>query len=408
MPLTGLTDRDLREVQQPSWAVYDELVKRCTATSTAGEQAARWSFTVLHETLGDDWLRRYIAVAQEPPPECSAAMVHQAAFANLLETALRLDQFRGFSGNRLVRNLRQNPNSGNWRHSLLQLEVAALARRWTPDFEAQTGGRGPVDVLLERSSSTIAVEVLTIGLDDRTLDGNSWSQAVRARLRSIESECRVVCRARLNAVMDVAATDELLEKVEAVAVRVGEGGAVEVVAVPGASVEVSTRDIEVGETSFRGPLLQRDESRRIVTRLRRKALRAAPGALPLWLRVDELAGLFQITQWATWELPRKLVNLQRLIQASLTAHNQVQGVILSSGAGQSFGPVVGESCRVDSSVGLRRQLPGGRARETFIISLTASRGEVADIVSWYDVEDDWLGQALAGAGLRPFPELWRS
>jgi hypothetical protein len=111
--------------------------------------------------------------------------------------------------------------------------------------------------------------------------------------------------------------------------------------------------------------------------------------------------LWQSTPWARAGLRVKIDEIARLIRPVLRQVQDIEGVVLSSGALLAQGDFYGESAPAeDGCYGLRRLLPAVRIRETMIVPITPRGHDQARI--WrelYNSEEDWLDWALHRAGL---------
>src|SRR5258706_11069395 len=113
--------------------------------------------------------------------------------------------------------------------------------------------------------------------------------------------------------------------------------------------------------------------RRLVARIRDKA-NQTEGASPVWLRIEDLAGLWMMLSEMTLE--QKLAMLTPILQSELDPLLHIAGIVLSPGAAWSTASAaesVRETWRAGGATALRRPLPGHRERETIIVPRTGSR-----------------------------------
>jgi hypothetical protein len=124
-----------------------------------------------------------------------------------------------------------------------------------------------------------------------------------------------------------------------------------------------------------------------------------------WLCVENLAGLFGLTEWAQLDMPRKVATLENAVREGLPDET-IGGIVACSGVAHFNGTVNEESA--DSpmgAIGLRYPVFPWRAREAIIIPLQDDAKLAGEL--WralFDTERDWFAWALAGADLPPFEE----
>jgi len=286
-------------------------------------------------------------------------------------------------------------------HSALQLEVAALGARagFAAALEARPVGRGrPSDVILRRDGQVLQVETFAIMRDKRSQEATEYWDWLMAQIRNIGWKSGASIGGDLGEHLDQTAPAELLQLIEAAAQAAAATGEAPPIQFRGARLRV----LPPGSNRYelRGGIEEGKGWPRIEAKLIQKAQQAS-GAGDGWRRADLLDGTWQFTPWARAGLRAQIDEIARLIRPILGRIQDIEGVILSSGALLAQGEFYGESAPAeDACYGLRRVLPAVRVRETMIVPVTPRGRKQARI--WrelYNAEDEWLDWALRLAGL---------
>lgn len=179
------------------------------------------------------------------------------------------------------------------------------------------------------------------------------------------------------------------------------------------------RDLDLNpedSLTLTGPVVTADPWARLIARLNDKARQAA-GSKSVWVRLEELAGIWHFTQLRTMSLEDKLRTLAPFLRRALVAFPDLAGVIVAPAvlwAGEAPAEAVHEVVMSTDGgmAAIRAPLPGHQARETVIVS-PAAKSDDADmdmfdaLVHWYTQEETWLDWALEQLGKPPFGELVR-
>jgi hypothetical protein len=396
-----------------NWQALRKLVGSAGALTVQGRTTALWAFDVLEELLGRGWAGRTRRATGWLPGEMTLAAFHRAALPQLLAIATRLDRFRevpGFAA--MLRELRRNPSSARWRHTLLQLEVAraAAAVGATCGLEPPVDEDGRLaDVVVHTSDGSFLVETTTVFLDDQSRRSHDYERQLGNYLRSIEVRHGISTLTRLDAHLPADETQAWLADVEAAAGLIrAQGEPIEVTSAAGVIV-VTRQPPSAGTPVFTGVALTQDGLRRFVRTLRGKARQSA-GAQPAWLRVDVVDGLWQLTDWAYRPLAAKLDLLSQQIATALNDYGHLLGIAVSSGPLVDRHGAVGESAgRLGGRAALRRILSSGQVREILFVPLRPDAARSAELLTEaYNAEPEWLDVDLADRGLATLSELWNA
>jgi hypothetical protein len=128
----------------------------------------------------------------------------------------------------------------------------------------------------------------------------------------------------------------------------------------------------------------------------------------VWLRVDFRDGIWQFTEWAYYDIARKLHVMEDYLRREFDGAASVAGFVISTGAVLAQGRFADEAAQSErGSIALRRNLPPIRIRETLIVPMT---DEAVGMAKWlaaaYADEPNSLGRSLKLAGLGSVDEIF--
>jgi hypothetical protein len=376
--------------------------------SSAARAAGEWSVDVLSAQLGPNWLRRAFESDRELALNVLWADSHLIAFTEFVELALRFHLLSGVPKLAAVRKeLVQDVRSERWRHARLQLEVASLARWHGAEVtieQSATPGVPPADVEIHLPEiGAIRVETFTVFVDEAMRAAMGYDEQVGFRQMALRVQYDVSFAGELPPRLDADGTDRFFEVLEGAAKEVKATGIASEVSFGGAIVHVDPQFMAEGDRVLSGPPHVGDPFSRARARFVQKADQAAKAGVG-WLRVDEVDGIFQFTDWGQRSLQAKLRFIGEYLPESLSA-SHLDGIVLSSGA--CIGTMSEESCSNQAGgLALRRLIAPARVRETFIVPLSQTGHLQAR--TWfelYDKEPGWLPYAVEEAGLKQVPEF---
>jgi len=394
-----------RAWEQLRAAMFDNL------RSAECNEVGAWSMDVLAGAFGEKWP----ALAADRNADLLDATVygagsHLIAYAQIVELALRLRIFEDHVGIAAVRNqLRRDLRFEAWHHARLQLEVAALAVACGHSISLEPRldrSRPPADVSLAvGQSDLIRVETFALFLDEQMRSDMDYDDAVGQSVMMIKVRHDVSVVGDLPARLRDEATREFLSNLDGAAARIAQTQTAEAFTSHGCQVHISPGFMTEDGESLNGPLHERNPWPRFDAPFLEKADQAARAGAG-WLRVDVLDGLWQFTDFATWQLPKKAAFLRQYVH-NLLGSSMLDGVVISSGAG--MGSADTQSARgPDGTCGLRRSVQPARARETMILPLSAlGQAQVGTWHQLYDCEPLWLPNAISHAGLPDVAEIGR-
>jgi hypothetical protein len=150
---------------------------------------------------------------------------------------------------------------------------------------------------------------------------------------------------------------------------------------------------------------------RLIAKLRYKNKQAEGSSSPIWVRLDEYAGLWMATRHQNMTLTETFNALTGLLQEPLASFSNLAGVILSPAilwAGNALPETLSERIESDGGFAVRSPIPGHRVRESMIVAQAGqSYKQAAIFAGWYEQEATWLDWALERLGHPPFNALVR-
>ena len=391
------------------WENWDLLTAAAAREpDTPRALAAEKAIGVLRSVLGEDWLN---AEPAQIPHEIALSFSHTLAFVELLELALRLDEFRDVPGCAVLRrNLKRDRRPDVWRHVELQLELAALAAAVGADVEFERGPEEgwPADVIATLNSASVPFEAFSVFKSQEWREAEQESDAIGNRLLAAQIQHNVSIGADFHG--RILAPDELedwLQRLETAAKDVARDGELRTVAVGVASAEIAPANREF-PSRFSGPPIVFNGWQRMLGKLEQKSRQTAANPEGVWLRVDVLDGLWQFTEWARYDLSQKLLVMEGYLSQAFAEVVSVVGFIVSTGAAMAQGTFANEALESDrGSVALRRNLAPLRVRETLIVPIS-NRGldHVELLATAYAAEPNSLDRSLELFGLGTVGEIF--
>jgi hypothetical protein len=374
--------------------------------SKAGKLVGLWALKTLERELGSRWPEDVFDATGSAPSEVFA-YGYAIEFAHLLEFALRLTILRQRPGyGTVLRDLRKDLRHERKYHSVLQLEVAALAQRleFKPVMERVTGEGGPIDVQFTTPSGELATEIRVVLRDAPSRAALASWDLLTSQLLVLEAKHRVVFGGGLDFPVPKSESDEFIAALDDLASQVAADGEPRTLRHPAGIFNVIP-DAKATEVTLHGPRHTSNGWPRIASVLRAKADQASR-TNATWLRIDVLDGLWQLTEWSTGGLAEKTERLAMAV-TELLASSGLSGAILTSGAGLVLGEVEEVAFQTsEGAVGLRCPVAPMRVRESIIIPLRS--GVDPEGAVWrklYESETDWIPWALMACGLPSLDEV---
>lgn len=421
------------------WSDWKDMsIYESTCLTPDGQPVALWAVDVLQRALGDDFLRRvedWLARMRATGDTDLAPDMHPIlslglwpandvpwVYANLIRLAAHIHFFNlNRSQNRLgrmLKTLRRNLEPINWASALLQLEIAGLGLRagWNILFEPALGNGRSADVSLTNGSAQLLVETTSMRMSVQERKALAFFERLSWQLHLLEWQYDVRISGSLKSASPQHA-DGLAQWLRDL------GEAAHTTAQDGLSRQVPG-PVEVLVTVFRpteatvgepwgvegdpveAPLLDR-----LIALLQDKNRQAEGSAIPVWVRLDESAGLWEMFRSQGMTLAQALEFLTDFLQQAFTAFPNLAGVILSPGlswVGYAPPDALVERVEQSGGIALRCPIPGHRFRETIIVPRAGGSGtDMQMLADWYAQEGTWLDWALAQLGHPLFNDLIR-
>ncbi len=429
--------------RQMDWSDWAMGIYESKCLTPEGQRVALQAVDTLQRTLQNDFFQRvtdWLTRMRARDPDLATGLHPVFSFgfwpandlpwvyANLIRWAAHVQLFRidnnrrsklNFENNRVRRVLKalhDNLEPINWVSSLLQLEVAGLGLKagWHILFEPALGNNGYADVRLTNGSAQLLVETTSMRMSVPERKSLAFFDRLWWQLHSLGSRYGVRISGSLrSALLEHAEVQaQWFQNIEAAARATGQDGLSRQVSGPGEGSLTVFRPTEAtaGEPwGVEGDPVGAPILDRLIALLRDKNRQAEGSITPVWVRVDESAGLWQMTRFQGMTLAQTLDFLTDFLQEALASFPYLAGVILSPGVlwvGNVPSDSLVERVEQNGGIALRCPIPVYHARETIIVP----QAGVPDIdmkvfADWYANENTWLDWALEQLQYPPFDAL---
>ena len=389
------------EKDTPTWDALIAAVRSGTGTD-ARHDVGEWAMQRVRETLGEDWPQRWHARLGCLPAFIRDPATDALAYAELIETGLRLDRLAGtLRLTRLTRQWSRQLELIQLRHGRLQLEVAALARSRGAAAEFETEFpevSRPADVVITEGHWPLIAECFCIYNDVPTRDALAYDRDLGIRLQMIALDLKLA--GHWDVRLPAAETAGLLAEVERVAAQVSADGHERTVTRPGIELRLgSWAPPETPEATLEGPTTRAQGWPRARGIIGGKAQDWKGASVPVWLRFDLLDGTWLFSDWAQRSLPEK-TEWMAALAAEAIGDAGTAGVVVSCGPLIDTSGAAEDYTGTGGIAGLRRRLGALQVRETIVVPLSPAGARHGRL--WrdlYDAEPQWLADALRAASL---------
>jgi hypothetical protein len=419
------------------WSDWKDMsIYESTCLTPDGQPVALWAVDVIQLALGndflwrvEDWLTRMRAtgdtsLAPDAHPILSLGLWPANdvpwVYANLIWLAARINLFnRDRPQNRVgrvLKGLRQNLDPINWASALLQFEVAGLGLRagWDMLFEPALGNGRSADVSLTNGPARLLVETTSMRRSVAERRAHAFFDRLSWQLHLLEwqYDVRIAGSLRSASPEQAEGLAQWLRDLGEAAGATGQDGRSRQVPGPGEVSVTVFRPTEatVGEPwGVEGDPVEAPLLERLIALLHDKNRQAEGSALPVWVRLGESAGLWEMFRSQGMTLTSALEFLTDFLQPVFVFFPNLAGVMLSPGvswAGYAPPNALVERVERSEGIALRCPIPGHRYREMIIVPRAVAPGTDAQtFADWYAQEDTWLDWALAQMGYPPFNDL---
>lgn len=285
---------------------------------------------------------------------------------------------------------------------------------WEILLEPGLGNGRPSDVRLTRGSTVLFVEATTIRVSDAERKAYARNERLFWQLYRLGSQHDVRISGRVSlAALEQDGTSALwLKKVEEAVSTTAEDGQDRPVPGPrGVLVRVfrPTGAAAWESWGIEGDPVEAHIFGRLLGALKDKNDQAEGGLAPVWVRVDEFAGVWEFIREHGWTLAQALAFFTDYLQNELVFFPNLSGVILSPGllpAGNAPPDSLVERVEYHGAIAIRRPVPVLYFRETLIIPQAGlSEAEAEIFAECYQNEATWLDWALERQGHPRFAAL---
>ena len=399
-----------------SWSDWAMPIHESQCLTPQGLSVALWAVETLQQTLGNNFLQRAMDAPASHPiylfglwPANDVPWVYVNLFQ--LAAQIRLLNVQGDRLKHVLHAMRRNLDPINWAHSLLQLEVASLGLRagWQIQFEPELGTGKSADVYLSKECIGLLVETVSMRQSDRERKAFEFFRRFSSQVQNLAWQHPVKIEGSLGEPLAGEAEAQWFQEIEAAVRTTSFNGIAQEIRGPAEGrLIISKETTTTGMVNLEGAPVIEDTLGRLVARLRDKNRQAAGGG-PVWVRLEEYAGLWQFTPLQRMTLQEKLDALTLVLQQELTSFSNLAGVILSPAVlwGGNV-PQEAQRMRFENSggIGLSCPIPGHRVRESIIVTQTgAANMESKIFADLYTHESTWLDWALEQLHHPPFDTL---
>ncbi len=421
--------------RQMAWSDWAMFIYESKYLTPDGQRVALQAVDTLKDTLKDDFFQRvvdWLARMQATDPDLSPdshpifslglwpANDVPWVYANLIRLAAHIQLFnRDRSHNRIGRVLKalhDNLEPINWVSALLQLEVAGLGLRaaWDTLFEPALGNGHSADVRLTNGPTQLFVETTTMRMSVAERKALAFFRRLSWQLHHLEWQygVRISGSLRGASLENAEERTQWLQDIEEAARATAQDGLSRPVPGPKEVLLTVFRPTEAtaGEPwGVEGDPIEARILDRLIALLGDKNRQAEGSAIPVWVRLDETAGLWQFTRFQGMTLAQTLAFFTDVLQKALASCPNLAGVILSPGilwVGNAPPDSLVECVEHNGGIALRCPIPVHRARETIIVPQAGVSGTDTKVfVDWYANEDTWLDWALKQLQYSPFNAL---
>jgi len=376
---------------------------------------ARQAVQTLRRFLGAAWLERSLDKGSVLfRLDLFLGNAIPSVYANLIDIFAHLELLKSVPGmSKLRKGLQDNPEDINWRHGLLQLEVAGLALRdgWHVEVEPRHPIKGAADLLATSNGRRILVEMVVVGTDIRhRLAGEAFDALIQLGLsHDVSLSGNAGDIPFDDADLEGSAhrwTADWLTKLAEAAEAATATGIARLVAGPTGSQILVSKGFGLADAKLRGPGGGGDILPRIQARLSDKA-RAIGEFDGVWIRLDDVGALWYLTPWARMSLKDKLTSIEPGLAALLEPYPSLAGLTMSnSWAWQTSGVLEETEHSVGGAIAMRRAVRFQHYRETLMkVREERYAPDLLTFADWYGHESSWISWALEVLNLPRLDQL---
>jgi hypothetical protein len=226
----------------PTW---DTLIANAHSGpgSDARHEVGAWAMERARAALGETWPRRWYARFGSLPAFVSDPASNAIAYAQLVETGLRLEGLTGtLRLRRLCKEWSRHLEQIGLLHTRLQLEVAALAHSLGASVEFETPTQlpstaRPADVVVTADGETLIAECFCVYTDDNTAESMAYDRNLGFQLQMMAIDLRI--SGHWDVRLPPAQTEQLLAEVQQTAALVSADGVSREVTRPGIELNLA-------------------------------------------------------------------------------------------------------------------------------------------------------------------------
>lgn len=399
----------LQGLKPLTWDIWQKPVSKSKCLTPAGKSIILQEINFLRNLFGESWIAR---AWQKNSPMTSFQYwpINDApvTYYNLLLLSKQLQIAKGNKGFREILNaLRNNYESINWYHTMMQVELAGLAIRegFPIQFEPVILNK-KADLQIDGPDQTLNFEMLSLGISDQF----RLVKEYMGKISDFSGYIKITYDLHLVGYLGDDTTyitngkpkdwteniDILMNCIEQSAATFNPTQSYSFETPFKGILKLQNTALLPGQSTLTGVTTSKDEWLRIQARINDKA-HQTEGLANTWLRMEAVGGLFHFTPWSREPLEEKLTALTKLCRNEIEQYSHISGIVISNRIGLYAGTMEDETCILAThpAYAVRRIFPYGQFKEIYIIAkdyLSQARAEC--IFKLYDRENSWLEWAL--------------
>jgi hypothetical protein len=355
-------------------------------------ELGQWALKIWEEELGPGWPNAWLSGGL--PAELAAAPGSVPALVRVIELAVALRSVTEVAGAAAVRKALKSRLARQQLvapRTQIRLAAAALRAGLGVHIEPKRGGV-PADLAISDGTTQIVIELLSILVDDRSLEASSWSDQLTYVLTDLGQSNGLDFTVEVDwPAPDAEQTHEILDRVQSSLAVVAAGLDAAPVVLHGVAVEMRPAKSGGGCVKLRMPAV--NCLKRWGNKIQKKKIQTRRSGAT-WLIVDSHDHLWSLTPWSQGEPAARLEELAQVIRGMVDDAKHLHGALITDGgtSATSFGgdddlDLHGANCVRY----VRRRIDPYRRREALIVPLNAQGVVEAELLARaLNAEPAWL------------------
>lgn len=302
----------------------------------------------------------------------------------------------------LISKLAYSSTHESWRHLTMQMELAGFAARNALECQLEastrTGKTSDVTIWLN-DGGTIDFEATALGETTENIKLGEFYNSFQNDLAKIQFEYNVAIQGKVYDCPSELERGTYLDRVHYIARKISRYGGRKTIKNNCFRISVIS-GAETGVPNLTCIYHPVDTWHRIQRKIDKLARKLED---KVWIRIDDVSGLFNLTHWAQMSLFKRLVSLYTMAAPLLKLHPNVDGFVLTNHTSSLLDK--DETSRFGRHVAMRRDLGFMWGRETFILSRPQVEEKATHIENWFSNEPSWYDWAANELKIPPLNRL---